>query len=341
MENSHINKPIVFSGAQPSGRLTIGNYIGAIRQWVKMQHNYQCIYCIVDLHSATNYNNLRQLNKTSLDTLALYLACGIDPNNSTIFIQSHVPEHSQLNWLLNCYTYFGELNRMNQFKEKLAQQKESINIGLFNYPVLMASDILLYQTNLVPVGSDQKQHLELTRNIAKRFNYKYGTIFVIPEICIPVYGSRIMSLLEPNKKMSKSDNNSNNIITLLDDINTISEKIKRAVTDTDNPPMIKYDPINKPGISNLLEILSGINEQPIKYLEKLFKKKPYFYLKNEVIQSISSMLTKLQKRYYTERANEDKLRYILYMGAEKARKRANITLQRVHKAMGLLNINYK
>ncbi|URJ33281.1 tryptophan--tRNA ligase [Candidatus Blochmannia vicinus] len=329
-----MNKPIVFSGAQPSGQLTIGNYIGAIRQWVKMQHDYQCIYCIVDLHSATNCSNLHQLNKASLDTLALYLACGIDPNNSTIFLQSHVPEHSQLNWLLNCHTYFGELHRMNQFKEKLAQQKESINIGLFNYPVLMASDILLYQTNLVPVGSDQKQHLELTRNIAKRFNYKYGAIFAIPEIFIPTYGSRIMSLSEPNKKMSKSDYNSNNIITLLDDINTVSEKIKRAVTDTDNPPTIKYDPINKPGISNLLEILSGINEQPIKYLEKLFKKKTYFYLKNEIIQSISSMLIKLQNRYYTERINEDKLRYILHMGAKKAQKQANTTLKKVHKAMG-------
>ncbi|WP_331828710.1 tryptophan--tRNA ligase [Candidatus Blochmannia sp. SNP] len=331
-----MNKPIVFSGAQPSGQLTIGNYIGAIRQWVKMQHNYQCIFCIVDLHSATNCNNLHQLHKASLDTLALYLACGIDPNNSTIFIQSHVPEHSQLNWLLNCYTYFGELNRMNQFKEKLAQQKENINIGLFNYPVLMASDILLYQTNLVPVGSDQKQHLELTRNIAKRFNYKYGSIFVIPEIFIPTYGSRIMSLLEPNKKMSKSDYNSNNIITLLDDINTVSKKIKRAVTDTDNPPVIKYDPINKPGISNLLEILSGINEQPVKYLEEFFKKKTYFYLKNEIIQSISSILIKLQNRYYAERTNEDKLRYILYMGAKKAQKQANIILKKVHKAMGFI-----
>lgn len=337
MEYICMNKPILFSGAQPSGELTIGNYIGAIRQWVKMQHDYQCVYCIVDLHAITNRNNLHQLYKTSLDTLALYLACGIDPNNSTIFIQSHVPEHSQLNWLLNCYTYFGELNRMTQFKEKLTQQKENINMGLFNYPVLMASDILLYQTNLVPVGSDQKQHLELTRNIAERFNHTYGTIFVVPELFIPTCGSRIMSLLEPNKKMSKSDRRSDNMIALLDDIHTVSKKIKRAVTDTDQPPTIKYDPINKPGISNLLEILSGINDQPIIYLEKIFKEKTYSQLKDEIIKSISSVLIKLQNRYYIERANEDKLRDILRTGAKKAQKQANITLKKVHKAIGLIS----
>lgn len=332
-----MNKPILFSGAQPSGKLTIGNYIGAIRQWVKMQYDYQCIYCIVDLHAITNRNNLHQLYNTSLDTLALYLACGIDPNNSIIFIQSHVPEHSQLNWLLNCYTYFGELNRMTQFKEKLKQQKENLNIGLFNYPVLMASDILLYQTNLVPVGFDQKQHLELTRNIAERFNHTYGRIFVIPEIFIPTRGSRIMSLLEPNKKMSKSDSRPGNTIALLDDINIVSRKIEHAVTDTDEPPMIKYDPVNKPGISNLLEILSGISDQTIMCLEEVFKDKTYSQLKNEIIKSVSSMLKKLQSRYYTERVNEDKLRNILYVGAKKAQKRANATLNKVYKAIGLRN----
>ncbi|WP_159715086.1 tryptophan--tRNA ligase [Blochmannia endosymbiont of Camponotus nipponensis] len=332
-----MNKPIVFSGVQPSGALTIGNYIGAIRHWVKMQYDYQCMYCIVDLHSVTNRSNLHQLHKTSLDTVALYLACGIDPNNTTIFIQSHVPEHSQLQWLLNCYTYFGELNRMTQFKEKLVQHKENVNIGLFNYPVLMASDILLYQTNLVPVGSDQKQHLELTRNIAKRFNYTYGTIFVVPEVSIPVCGSRIMSLLEPNKKMSKSDYNSDNFIALLDDIKVVSKKIKHAITDTDQPPIIKYDPINKPGISNLLDIFSGINEQPISYLEEIFKEKTYSQLKNELVQSMSSVLIKLQDRYYAERSNEDRLRYILHIGAKKAQKQASITLRKVHQAIGLLS----
>ncbi|URJ25044.1 tryptophan--tRNA ligase [Candidatus Blochmannia ocreatus (nom. nud.)] len=335
-----MNKPIVFSGTQPSGQLTIGNYIGAIRQWVKMQYNYQCIYCIADLHSITNHDNKTpyKLYEMSLDTLALYLACGINPNNSIIFIQSHVPEHSQLNWLLTCYTYFGELQRMNQFKTKSTiQQKNHINLGLFNYPVLMASDILLYQTNFVPVGEDQKQHLELTQNIAKRFNYKYNnTIFVIPKILIPNYGARIMSLLDPYKKMSKSDHNPNNIITLLDDISIASKKIKKSITDTDNPPIIKYDLIKKPGISNLLEILSGIREQPIVYLEKIFLNKTYSQLKTAIIQAISLILTPLQDRYCIERNNEDKLYSILDAGAKKARKKAQLMLYKVQKTIGLL-----
>ncbi len=207
-----MSKPIVFSGAQPSGELTIGNYMGALRQWVHMQNDYHCIYCIVDQHAITVRQDANALRKATLDTLALYLACGIDPAKSTIFVQSHVPEHAQLSWVLNCYTYFGELSRMTQFKDKSSRYAENINAGLFDYPVLMAADILLYQTNLVPVGEDQKQHLELSRDIAARFNALYGEVFKVPEPFIPKSGARVMSLLEPTRKMSKSDDNRNNVI---------------------------------------------------------------------------------------------------------------------------------
>lgn len=332
-------KSIVFSGAQPSGGLTIGNYIGAIQHWVSMQYDYRCLYCIVDLHAMTTCNySVQQLRRESLDTVALYLACGINPDSSTIFLQSHVSEHSQLYWLLNCYTYFGELTRMVQFKERLARSAEKINVGLLNYPVLMASDILLYQTNLVPTGEDQKQHVELTRNIAARFNRIYGPVFVIPEILISSIGSKIMSLLDPTIKMSKSDSNSNNVIRLLDTTAMIAKKINRAVTDSDDPPVIRYDPIDKPGISNLLVILSSFSKKSIKCLESFFLKKTYSQLKNEVIQSISLALTKLQNRYYIERSNEDKLECILYNGSNSARKKANIMLKKVYKVLGLVTL---
>ncbi|MFQ8717178.1 MAG: tryptophan--tRNA ligase, partial [Enterobacter hormaechei] len=253
-----MTKPIFFSGAQPSGELTIGNYMGALRQWVSMQDDYHCIYCIVDLHAITARQDPEKLRKATLDTLALYLACGIDPEKSTIFVQSHVPEHAQLGWALNCYTYFGELSRMTQFKDKSARYSENINAGLFDYPVLMAADILLYQTNQVPVGEDQKQHLELSRDIAQRFNALYGDVFKVPEPFIPKSGARVMSLLEPTKKMSKSDDNRNNVIGLLEDPKSVVKKLKRAVTDSDEPPVVRYDVQNKAGVSNLLDILSGV-----------------------------------------------------------------------------------
>lgn len=217
-------KPIVFSGAQPSGELTIGNYMGALRQWAQMQDDYDCIYCIVDQHAITVRQDPTQLRQRTLDTLALYLACGIDPNKSTIFVQSHVPQHAQLGWALNCYTYFGELSRMTQFKDKSSRHSENINAGLFDYPVLMAADILIYQTNQVPVGIDQKQHLELSRDIAQRFNAIYGEVFTVPEPFIPKGGARVMALQDPNKKMSKSDDNRNNVITLLEDPKSAAKK---------------------------------------------------------------------------------------------------------------------
>ena len=223
-------KPIVFSGAQPSGELSLGNYIGALRQWVQMQDEYDCIYCIVNQHAITVRQDPVKLRKATLDTLALYLACGIDPKKSTIFVQSHVPAHTQLGWVLNCYTYFGELSRMTQFKDKSARYADNVNAGLFDYPVLMVADILLYQANQVPVGEDQKQHLELTRDIAQRFNALYGDVFTVPQPFIPKTGARIMSLQDPNKKMSKSDDNRNNVIGLLEDPKSVAKKIKRAVT---------------------------------------------------------------------------------------------------------------
>ena len=219
-----MTKPIVFSGVQPSGELTIGNYLGALRNWVKMQEDYECIFCVVDLHAITVRQDPTALRKATLDVLALYLACGIDPNKSTIFVQSHVPEHTQLSWVLNCYTYFGEMSRMTQFKDKSARYAENINVGLFDYPVLMAADILLYQAKSVPVGDDQKQHLEITRDIAARFNALYGDIFTIPEIFLGKAGARIMSLQDPDKKMSKSDDNRNNVVTLLEDPKSVAKK---------------------------------------------------------------------------------------------------------------------
>ncbi|VFS85513.1 Tryptophan--tRNA ligase [Raoultella planticola] len=285
-----MTKPIVFSGAQPSGELTIGNYMGALRQWVSMQDDYHCIYCIVDLHAITARQDPEKLRKATLDTLALYLACGIDPEKSTIFVQSHVPEHAQLGWALNCYTYFGELSRMTQFKDKSARYSENINAGLFDYPVLMAADILLYQTNQVPVGEDQKQHLELSRDIAQRFNALYGEVFKVPEPFIPASGARVMSLLEPTKKMSKSDDNRNNVIGLLEDPKSVVKKIKRAVTDSDEPPVVRYDSRIKPVSPTCWIFFPGLPVRAFAELEQHFEGKMYGHLKGEVADAVSGML---------------------------------------------------
>ncbi|MBA0216538.1 tryptophan--tRNA ligase [Pectobacterium brasiliense] len=331
-----MSKPIVFSGAQPSGELTIGNYMGALRQWVNMQDDYDCIYCIVDLHAITVRQDPQALRKATLDTLALYLACGIDPKKSTIFVQSHVPEHSQLSWILNCYAYFGELSRMTQFKDKSARYEENINAGLFSYPVLMAADILLYQTNQVPVGEDQKQHLELSRDVGQRFNSLYGDIFKVPEPFIPKSGARVMSLLEPTKKMSKSDDNRNNVIGLLEDPKAVVKKIKRAMTDSDEPPVIRYDVKNKAGVSNLLDILSGVTGKPIPELEQEFDGQMYGHLKGAVADAVSGMLSELQERYHRYRNDEAFLQQIMREGADKASARAQETLKKVYDAIGFV-----
>lgn len=331
-----MSKPIVFSGAQPSGELTIGNYMGALRQWVQMQDEYDCIYCIVDQHAITVRQDAQQLRKATLDTLALYLACGIDPEKSTIFVQSHVPEHAQLGWVLNCYTYFGELSRMTQFKDKSARYAENINAGLFDYPVLMAADILLYQTTQVPVGEDQKQHLELSRDVAARFNALYGDIFKVPEPFIPKSGARVMSLLEPTKKMSKSDDNRNNVIGLLEDPKSVVKKIKRAVTDSDEPAVVRYDVVNKAGVSNLLDILAGVTGKTIPELEQEFEGKMYGHLKGAVADAVSGMLTELQERYNRFRNDEAFLQRVMRDGAQKARVRAQDTVKKVYDAIGFV-----
>ncbi|HDS8304756.1 tryptophan--tRNA ligase [Proteus mirabilis] len=329
-------KPIVFSGAQPSGELTIGNYMGALRQWVQMQDDYDCIYCIVDQHAITVRQDPTELRKRTLDTLALYLACGIDPEKSTIFVQSHVPQHAQLGWALNCYTYFGELSRMTQFKDKSARHAENINAGLFDYPVLMAADILLYQTNQVPVGIDQKQHLELSRDIAQRFNAIYGDIFTVPDPFIPKGGARVMALQDPAKKMSKSDDNRNNVIALLEDPKAAEKKIKRAVTDSEEPPRVAYDLENKAGVSNLLDILAGVTGKTIPELEAEFEGKMYGHLKGAVAEAVSDMLTNIQERFNTFRNDEALLNKIMKEGADKAKARAQTTLDKVYEAIGFI-----
>lgn len=341
-----MSKPIVFSGVQPSGELSLGNYLGALKQWVKMQDEFDCLFCIVDLHAITVRQDPAALHSATLDTLALYLACGIDPEKSTIFIQSHVPEHTQLAWVLNCYTYFGEMSRMTQFKDKSARYEENVNVGLFTYPVLMAADILLYQANQVPVGDDQKQHLEITRDIANRFNALYGkkdndcnvveNVFAVPEVFIPKTGARIMSLLEPTKKMSKSDDNRNNVIGLLEDPKSVAKKIKRAMTDGDEPPVVRYDIKQKPGISNLLDILASITGKTIPQLEQEFEGKMYGHLKGAVAEEVSTMLTTLQDRFAHYRHNEALLEKIIKEGAEKARIRAKATLAKVYQRVGFV-----
>lgn len=321
---------VVFSAMQPTGKLTIGNYIGSIKQWVNMQDKYECIYCIADQHAITVKHNPKKIKKNILDTLALYLACGVDYKKNIIFIQSQIPEHSQLNWILNCYSYHGELRRMTQFKKK----KKETNNGIFNYPILMASDILLYKTNKVPIGQDQQQHLELTRNIANRFNKIYGKIFTIPVPCFSKTGKKIMSLQEPGKKMSKSDQNKNNIINLLENPQIASKKIKNAITDSEHPPKIYYNTKKKPNISNLINIFSNINNIKIQKIEEKFKEKCYIDFKKKISESLIEFLNKIQKKYKKVRNEEIFLNKILTNGKIKAKKKAKKMLKKVHEAIG-------
>ncbi|WP_115717195.1 tryptophan--tRNA ligase [Gallaecimonas mangrovi] len=331
-----MSKPIVLSGAQPSGQLTLGNYLGALRQWDQMQSDYDCLYCIVDLHAITVRQDPQKLYQATLDSLALYLACGIDPKRSSVFVQSHVPEHAQLAWVLNCYTQFGELSRMTQFKDKSARFADNINAGLFTYPALMAADILLYQANQIPVGQDQKQHLELSRDVAFRFNNIYGDVFTVPEPFIPKVAARVMSLQDPTKKMSKSDDNQGNFIGLLEDPKVITKKIKRAVTDSDEPPMVRFDAENKAGVSNLLGILSAISGKTIETLEAEFEGRMYGHLKGDVAEAVVSFLEPLQARYKALREDRTTLDAIMRQGAEQASSRAAQTLKKVYEAVGFV-----
>jgi tryptophanyl-tRNA synthetase len=314
----------------------MGNYMGALRQWVNMQDDHDCLYMIVDLHAITVRQDPSALNKACLDGLALYLACGIDPSKSSIFMQSHVPEHSQLSWVLNCYTQMGELNRMTQFKDKSLRHASNINVGLYSYPVLQAADILVYQANKVPVGEDQKQHLELTRDIATRFNNIYGDIFTIPDPFIPESGARVMSLQDPMKKMSKSDDNPNNVIGLLEDPKVLTKKIKRAVTDSDEKARIYFDTVEKPGVSNLLSLLSCSTGESIANLVPKYEDKMYGHLKGDVAEAVVNMLSPIQAEYAHLRADENYLHEVLKASAFKAREKASITLAKTYEALGFV-----
>ncbi|NAW66259.1 tryptophan--tRNA ligase [Photobacterium halotolerans] len=331
-----MSKPIVFSGVQPSGELSIGNYMGALRQWEQMQDEYNCHYCVVDLHAITVRQDPVALREATLDALALCLAVGVSPEKSTLFVQSHAPEHAQLAWVLNCYTQMGELNRMTQFKDKSQRHSENINAGLFSYPVLMAADILLYGAHQVPVGNDQKQHLELARDIAIRFNNLYGDTFVVPEPYIPPVGARVMSLQDPLKKMSKSDDNRNNVIGLLEDPKAITKKIKRAVTDSEEPPRVVFDIENKPGVSNLMGIMSGVTGKSLADIEAEYSDKMYGHLKKDTAEAVVAMLEPLQARYHAYREDRAFLDQVMKTGAEKASARAAEVLKKVYQAVGFV-----
>ena len=324
-------KKRIFSGMQPSGVITLGNYLGALKNWTKLQEEYDCLYCIVDMHAITVRQDPAKLRRQARDLLVQYLAVGLDPEKNIIYYQSHVPQHAELGWILNCYTYMGELNRMTQFKDKCAKHADNINAGLFTYPTLMAADILLYQTDLVPVGEDQRQHLELTRDLAQRFNGVYGDVFKIPEAYIGKVGARVMALQDPAKKMSKSDENQNNIITLMDDPKVIMNKMKRAMTDSDTE--VRYAE-EKPGISNLLNIYCAVTGKTIAEAEKEFAGVGYGAFKTAVGEAVVADLEPVQKRVKELEANKDYLDAIIRSGAEKASRLAERTLTKVQKKVG-------
>lgn len=330
-------KKIAFSGIQPSGVLTLGNYVGALRNFVAMQDqgDVDAFYCVVDQHAITVRQEASVLRRRSIETAALFIACGIDPQKSTLFVQSHVPEHAMLSWVLSCHTYMGELNRMTQFKDKSAKHADNINAGLYTYPVLMASDILLYQTTTVPVGVDQKQHVEICRDIAQRFNALYGDVFTLPEPYIRKATAKIMNLSEPTRKMSKSDPE-DSYIALLDKPEDIRRKIKRAVTDSDGE--IRYDPENKPGVSNLLAILSALENKTPEECAQSLAGLGYGALKEAVGEAVIREFTPIQARYSEILADKDGLNAMLKRNAERAAYLAQKTLRKVYKKVGLYQV---
>ena len=325
-------KKVILSGIQPTGVFTLGNYLGAVRNWAQMQEDFHSAYMIADLHALTVRQEPADFRKRILSCYALLLACGVDPEKSIVFIQSHVPEHSQLAWILNCYTQFGELSRMTQFKDKAAQHADNINAGLFTYPALMAADILLYQADLVPVGVDQKQHLELTRDVASRFNGIYGSIFTIPDAYISKE-AKIMSLADPTRKMSKSDANPNACITILDEPGSIVKKFKRAVTDSDMEVCYKE---GKDGINNLMTIYSAVTGLTLDQITADFAGKGYGDFKTAVGEAVAEHLRPVRERYNELMDNKDYLAECYRKGAEQAQRIARRTLEKVYKKVGLL-----
>ncbi|MDU4934054.1 MAG: tryptophan--tRNA ligase [Peptostreptococcaceae bacterium] len=327
------DKKVIFSGVQPSGKLTLGNYLGALRNFGKFQDEYDCYYSIVDLHAITVPQEAKNLRANTLEILAQYLACGLDPEKSTIFIQSHVSAHTELMWILNTMTYMGELSRMTQFKDKSQKSEANLNAGLFTYPVLMAADILLYQTNLVPVGEDQKQHLELARDLAARFNNRYSPTFEIPEGYIPKEVGRVMSLQEPTKKMSKSDSNENAFILLADDPDTIRRKIKRSVTDSEG--VVRYCD-EQPGIKNLIDIYTQLGNKTVDEVVSMYEGKGYGEFKADVAEVIVEALSPIREKYLELLKDKEYLEKVYAMGAAKAEKQARKTLRKVYKKVGLI-----
>ncbi|MDO5037190.1 MAG: tryptophan--tRNA ligase [Tissierellia bacterium] len=325
-------KKIVYSGIQPSGSLTIGNYIGALSNFAELQENYDCLYCVVDQHAITVEQEPAKLRKNTLDVLALYLACGLDPDKAIIYIQSHVPQHVQLGWVLNTITSLGQLNRMTQYKDKAKKSKE-IYAGLLNYPVLMAADILLYQADLVPVGEDQRQHIELTRDLAERFNHRYSPTFVLPEMLSSKVGARIMSLQDPTSKMSKSDPDENGYILVLDEPDAIRRKIKRAVTDSLGQVTYSED---QPGLKNLIDIYASFSKKSVEDIVRDYESLGYGALKEDTAQAVVEVLEPIQGRFKEFRQDKALLEKIYKEGGEKARYLANKTLRKVHKKIGFI-----
>ena len=329
-------KKVMLSGIQPSGDLTLGSYLGAIKNWSERAEIFDCYYFMADLHSITVRQNPADLRRRTIEQLAQYIACGLDPEKNTLFIQSHVPAHTQLGWVLNCYTMFGELSRMTQFKDKSAKNAENINGGLFTYPALMAADILLYQPDYVPVGNDQKQHVELTRDVAERFNHIYGDVFKVPEPYIPKVGARVMSLSDPASKMSKSDKDPNGSIYLMEKPEDILRKFKRAVTDSDTEKCVRYAPEEKPGVSNLMAIYSAVTGKTFAEIEAEFDGQGYGAFKPAVGEAVVETLRPIREEAGRILKDKAYLESVYKAGAEKASYVANKTLRKVYKKVGFL-----
>jgi tryptophanyl-tRNA synthetase len=330
-------KKVMLSGIKPSGDLTLGSYLGAIKNWAERAEQFDCYYFMADLHALTTRQNPADLRRRTLEQLAQYVACGLDPEKNTLFIQSHVPAHAELGWVLNCYTMFGELSRMTQFKDKSQKNADNINGGLFTYPCLMAADILLYQPDYVPVGDDQKQHVELTRDVAQRFNNLYGDVFTVPEPYIPKVGARVMDLLNPNSKMSKSDDVGNGRVCLMDKPEDIMRKFKRAVTDSDTSDhCVRYDLAEKPGVANLMQIYASCTGKSFETIENEFAGQGYGAFKTAVGESVVETLRPIREE--AQRLMKDKayLEGLCKTGAEKASYIANKTLRKVYKKVGLV-----
>lgn len=337
MAETELNrKKVMLSGIQPSGELTLGSYLGAIKHWPARAEEFECYYFMADLHTITVRQTPADLRRRTLTQLAAYIACGLSPEKNVLFIQSHVPAHPQLAWVLNCYTMFGELSRMTQFKDKSVKNNDNINAGLFTYPALMASDILLYQADYVPVGEDQKQHVEICRDIANRFNSIYGDVFHIPEPYIPPVGARIMSLTTPTSKMSKSDQDQNGCVYLLEEADDIMRKFKKAVTDSDTEHCVRYDPKEKPGVTNLMQIYAAITGKTFTEIEHEFEGKGYGIFKPAVGEVVTDLLRPIQQEAKQLLADKAYLETVYREGAQRASYVANKTLQKVYKKVGLV-----